>query len=497
MKVSAAFALTVALVATAPAAWSQEAKDQLVIARAAGTTAMDPGFLRESATIVDNIFDTMVERDSQMKLEPGLALSWKSINPTTWEFKLRPGVKFTDGEPVNAEAVKFSLDRVLNPDNHAPTISYIRTISKVEVVDPMTVRITTSGPDPLLPTRMSRYPAYIVPPKYLKEHGRDYFASHPVGSGPYELEKFVPGQSVELKANDDYWRGAPSIKTVTFKTIPDATARTTALLNGEADIIEDLPVNLVPMVQASPNDQVVDVKNGGLTIYLGLVMSQKPLDNLKVRQALNMAIDRKTIVNDILHGMATVSGTQVGKFDFGYTDIPAPKYDPAAAKKLLAEAGYPNGFTITLESTHRYLNDDAVATAIAQMFGDIGVKVKQKVLDWSVYLQEVPRKGPIFMLGWGSTQTLDADAAIYPIMHSGEPYSTASIPELDKLLDKSRKIVDPSKRAEVLKQVQELAAKDVPLITLYQQDAVYGKAKDVVFSGRADARIPVYTIKKQ
>lgn len=497
MKFKAIFALSTALFLAAPAAWSQEAKDALVIARSASTTALDPGFLRESATIVDNIFDTMVERDAQMKLVPGLALSWKSVDPTTWEFKLRPGVKFTDGEPMDAQAVKYSLDRVLDPANHAPTISYIRTVSKVEVVDPMTVRITTNGPDPLLPTRMSRYPAYIVPPKYVEEHGRDYFATHPVGTGPYEFVKFVPGQYVELKANDDYWRGAPTIKSVTFKTIPDSTARTTALLNGEADIIEDLPVDLVPMVQQSPSDQVVDVKNGGLTIYLGLVMSHKPLDELKVRQALNMAIDRKTIVDDILHGMATIKGTQVGPADFGYADIPPPKFDPEGAKKLLAEAGLPDGFSITLESTHRYMKDDAVAQAIAQMFGDVGVKVTQQVLDWSVYVQEVPRKGPIYMLGWGSTQTLDADAAVYAIMHSGEPYSTASIPELDKLLDESRATVDPVKRADILKQVQELAAKDVPLITLYQEDALYGKAKDVTFAGRPDARIPVYDIKKQ
>jgi peptide/nickel transport system substrate-binding protein len=468
----------------------------LVIGRGASTTAMDPGFLRESATIVDNIFDTLVMRDKNMKLVPGLATSWTAIDDTTWEFKLRPGVKFHDGEAFDAEAVKFTLDRVLDPAAKSPTVSYIRTIDSVTVVDPLTVRIKTKGADPLLPTRMSRYPAYIVPPKYVKEVGNDKFATHPVGTGPYKFVEFVPDQHVILEANKDYWRGAPSIDKVTWRAIPDETARVTALLTGEVDLIENVPVDIAPMVKDSPNADLVQVKNGGLTIYLGLVMNEKPLDNVKVRQALNMAIDRKTIVANILQGMASPRGTQVGAADFGYKDLPVTPYDPAKAKALLTEAGFPNGFSIKMQSTHRYMKDGEVAQAIAQEFGDIGVKVNQEVLDWSVYTQQVPRKGPIFMLGWGSTQTLDADAAVYAIFKSGEPYSTASIPQLDKLLDESRSVVDPVSREKVIGQIQDLAAEQVPVIPLYQEDALYGKAKSVTFDGRPDARIPVFDIRK-
>jgi peptide/nickel transport system substrate-binding protein len=210
-----------------------------------------------------------------------------------------------------------------------------------------------------------------------------------------------------------------------------------------------------------------------------------------------MAIDRQSIVTNILQGMASPRGTQVGAADFGYKDLAVTAYDPAKAKALLAEAGLPNGFSIKMQSTHRYMKDSEVAQAIAQQFGDIGVKIDQEVLDWSVYTQQVPRKGPIFMLGWGSTQTLDADAAVYAIFKTGEPYSTASIPELDKLLDESRSIVDPAKREAVLAQIQDLAAEQVPVIPLYQEDALYGKAKSVTFEGRPDARIPIFDIKKQ
>lgn len=196
MKSLPAMALGLALALPASATFAQD--DTLVIGRSASTNALDPGFLREAATIVDNIFDTMVLRDEDMQLVPGLATEWTSIDDTTWEFKLREGVTFHNGEPFDAEAVKFSLDRVLNPDNNSPTISYIRTISSIEVVDPMTVRIVTSEPDPLLPTRMSRYPAYIVPPKYIAENGREHFANNPVGTGAYKFVDFVPDERVTL-----------------------------------------------------------------------------------------------------------------------------------------------------------------------------------------------------------------------------------------------------------------------------------------------------------
>jgi ABC-type dipeptide transport system, periplasmic component len=486
-----ALLLAAVLLSAAPATAQEK---EITIGRQVSTTAMDPGFLREAATIVDNIFDTLVMRNDKMELVPGLAESWTAIDDTTWEFKLRQDVKFHNGEEFNADAVKFTLDRILDPAANAPTRSYISTVAGVEVVDPFTVRVTTNGPDPLLPTRMSRYPAYIVPPKYVAEIGNDAFAQKPVGTGPYKFVEFVPDQHVILEANDAYWRGEPSVGKVKWVPIPDGTARITALVTGEVDLIENVPVDLSPMISATPDVDLVQVKNGGLTIYLGLVMSEQPLDNPKVRQALNIAIDRESIVKNILQGMATARGTQVGPSDFGYVDIPAPAFDPEKAKQLLAEAGYPDGFPITMQSTNRYMKDGEVAQAIAQQFGDIGVKVNQEVLDWSVYVQQVPHKGPIFMLGWGSTQTLDADAAIYAIMKTGEPYSTASIPELDKLLDESRQIVDPEKRKEVLAEIQKLAAEQVPLITLYQEDALYGKKKTVGFQGRPDARIPVFDI---
>ncbi len=494
MRLLSALTLGVALAIPAIPALAQGT--ELVIGRAVSTNAMDPGFMREAATIVDNIFDTLVMRDKQMNLVPGLATEWRAIDDLTWEFKLREGVTFHNGEPFDAEAVKFTLDRVLDPAANSPAISYIRTVASVEVVDPLTVRITTSAPDPLLPTRMSRYPAYIVPPKYVAEMGDAKFASQPVGTGAYQFVEFVPDERVVLAANENYWRGKPALDEVTWRPIPDSTARITALVTGEVDLIEDVPVDLAPMLTASPDVELVQVKDGGLTIYLGLRMDKEPLDDVKVRQALNHAIDRQGITDNLLQGMATPVGGQVGKSDFGYLDLPVPAYDPELSRKLLAEAGLPDGFEITMQSSTRYMKNNEVAQAIAQQLGDVGVKVNQQVLEWSVYTQKQPFDGPIYMLGWGSTQTLDADAAIYAIMRSGEPYSGAALPELDRLLDESRQVVDPAAREKVLHEVQELAAKEVPLISLYREDALLGRASDVHFEGRPDARIVLFDITK-
>ena len=467
------------------------------IARGTSAATLDPGFLREPATLVDNVFDTLVARDAEMKLVPGLALSWTAIDATTWEFKLRPGIAFQNGEPLTAEAVKFSLERVLDPAAKAPTISYITTIAGVEVIDPLTVRIRTKAADPLLPTRMSRYPAYIVPPGYTQQVGAAAFARKPVGTGPYAVTEFVPDDHVTMQANPGYWRGKPAIAAVSWRAIPEPTARVAALLAGEVQLIEGVPVDLAPRLAASNAVEMVKVRNGGLIIYLGLKSTEKPLDDARVRQALSLAIDRPTIVKELLKDFATASGTQVGPFDFGYTAQPVPAFDPARAKALLAEAGYPNGFTIRMQVPRRYINSAEVGQVIAQEFAAIGVKAELEVPEWSVYTQQVPagKQAPIYMLAWGSTQTLDADAAIYPIFRSGEPYSTVSLPALDALLDESRRTIDPAARAAVFGKIQELAVREVPALTLYQEDSLYAKRKGVTFTGRADARIPVFDIR--
>lgn len=487
------FATTALLFALMPAVQAAE----LTIGQPTSATAMDPGFLKESATLVDNLFDTLVRRADDMSLQPGLATEWKAINDTTWQFTLRQGVKFTDGEPVNAEAVKFSIDRILDPANHAPTISYIRTIKSVDVINDYQVQIHTNGPDPLLPTRMSRYPAYIVPPAYVKKVGASEFARKPVGSGAYKLDSFIPDEKVVMVANETYWRGKPAIDRVTWRPIPEATARLTALLTGEVQLIESVPADLVPALKNRPNVELEQVKGGGLTIYLGLKDDEKPLSDVRVRQALSLALNRQAYTQQLLHGFGTPTGTMAGANDFGYLAVPATAQDVAKAKSLLAAAGYANGFSLRFQAPRRYIASADVAQAIVQDLAAIGVKAELEVPEWSVYTQQVAsqKQAPMYMLAWGSTQTLDADAALFPILRSGEPYSTVHDAELDKLLDQSRQIVDPVARKKVLEQIQQRVAEQQPLLPLYREDTLYAHSTSLNFKGRVDARIPLFNLR--
>jgi len=473
------------------------AKDEIIIGRKVSTQAMDPGFLREAATIVDNIFDTLVLRNKEMKLVPGLAVSWEALDDNTWQFKLREGVKFHNGEPFNAQAVKFTIDRVLDPEAKAPTISYIRTIEQVVVIDDYTVNIVTAKPDPLIPTRMSRYPTYIVPPGYIDEVGVDEFARKPIGTGPYKFSEWVRDDHITLVANEQYWRDAPVIKKVTWRPIPESASRVAALLAGEVDIIESLPVDQIKLLDKNPQTRVEQVKNGGLIVYLGIKMDQKPLDDKRVRQALLYAIDRKTIVEKVLLNYGSAVGSQIGPYDFGYLNMEPYPYDPEKAKSILAEAGYKDGFEIDMQATRRYLKGAEIGQAIVSQLAKIGVKVKLEIPEWTVYIQKVPagKQAPLYMLAWGSTQTLDADASVYAIYKSGQPYSTVNIPQIDQLLDQTRSTVDAGEREKLFHEIQKVAYEMVPCLPLYQQDSIFGMQKNIDWNGRADARIPVYDMR--
>lgn len=481
---------------SAPAA-SAPVRDSVVVARPMDVVGLDPGFLTENAVVVDNIFDTLVARDKDMKLVPSLAESWRQLSPDTWEFKLRAGVKFTNGEPMDAAAVKFSIDRVKDPAAASPTVSYIKTVKEVEVVDPLTVRVVTVGPDPLLPTRFSRYPTEVVPPKYVTEVGRKAFAQKPVGTGPYKFVSWEKGTSVTLERNPDYWGGAPEVAKVVFRAIPEASTRVNALLNGEADVVTDVAADDRRKIEASQSARVSTVERAGNIVYIGFKTDKAPLDDLRVRQALNYAVDKNSIVKYILKDAAVETSSIIGPRDYGYAGEPAGyPYDPSKAKALLAQAGYPDGFSIEFDTVSWYLKNTDVAQAVAEQLKAVGVKVKINPVESAVYRERVPagKQSPMYMLGWSSTNTLDADAAIYAILHSGEPYSTYSNPKVDKLLEEARFAGPDTPRAKLYEEIQAAYIADAPRIFLYQENKYYGVSKRIVWEGRADTAVPVKTI---
>jgi ABC-type dipeptide transport system, periplasmic component len=471
---------------------------EVVIARSFDVAGMDPGFLKENAQVVDNIFDRLVMRDTEMKLIPGLATEWSQVDDLTWEFKLRQGVKFHNGEDFNAEAVKFSIDRVLDPASNAPTLSYISTIDSVEVVDDYTVRVKTKTPDPLIPTRFSRYPTEVVPPKYVKEVGNEVFAQKPVGTGPYKFVEWVKDDRVVLEANQDYWNGVPAVTKVTWRSIPESSTRIGALLAGEVDIATPVAPQDIETVSKSDKVRISKVERGGNIVYVGLKTDEKPFTDVRVRQALNYAIDRDSIVKSVLTDTAVKTFSMIGPKDFGYDGEPAGyTYDSEKAKKLLAEAGYPNGFETSLDCVNWYIKCTDVGQAIAAQLAQVGIKIKVNSIESSVYRTSVPAKkqAPMYFLGWSSTNSLDADAAIYAVLHSGQSYSTYSNAEVDKMLDSARSSTKPEERSQLYSSIQKNVIEDAPRIFLYQENKYIGVSNKIDWEGRIDDAIPVATMK--
>jgi peptide/nickel transport system substrate-binding protein len=274
-----------------------------VVMQASDATSVDPVMRRETVTyiVTMNIFDSLLLRKGDTKLAPGLATSWKSIDPVTWEFKLRKNVKFHNGEPFNAAAVKFTLDKIFDPNTKSARRSGYAWVKKVDVIDDYTVHVTTTVPYPL--TLASMAELQIVPPKYYQEVGDQGFLKAPVGTGPYKFVSWVKDSALELVANDNYWRGKPAIKRVVFKPVPDEMTRVAAMLAGDADIITGAAPAMVTKLDKSPQADVT-VVTGSRAIFIGFDTNQDtPLKDKRVRQAINYAVDVDTIVKTILNNL--------------------------------------------------------------------------------------------------------------------------------------------------------------------------------------------------
>jgi len=340
--------------------------------------SMDPFFVNQAAgwSVVHALFDHLVERDFGSNIVPGLALSWTIVESQTLEFKLREGVTFHNGEPFNAESVKFSVGRMLG-EEEAPNQSKFKSIDSVEIVDDYTVRFHLNRPDgTLLDSLTSRLA--MLPPKYFEEVGAEGFAEAPVGTGPFTFVEWMPDDHVTLAANEDYWKGSykgmPMVDTVVFRPIPEAATRAAEMESGGIDIMQDV----LP-------DQMDDLEGAGLTIiadeayqlqYVFFIADDEtlPTYDVKVRQALNYAVDVDAIIQSLLSGLGSRIASPIGPGYLGYDPSVEPyPYDPEKARELLAEAGYADGFETTLDTTTAGHTD--VIDALAGYLSEIGVEV--------------------------------------------------------------------------------------------------------------------------
>jgi len=350
---------------------------ELKIAVAADVTSIDPHFynLFPNNNIAEHIFDKLVQMDPDSKMIPGIATSWKPIDDKTWEFKLRKGVKFHDGSELTAEDVAFSIDRVpLVPNSPGPFSAYTKAIVAKEIVDPYTIRLRYASPYPLAPNDLSTI--YIVSKKVAANASTEDFNSGKaaIGSGRYKFVRYANGDRVELARNDAYWGEKPYWQKVTFRIIKNEAARVAALLSGDVDAIEQPPTADLARIKGDPRFTVtskishrviyfnfdhLDRQSPFITGKDGKPLAKNPLIDPRVRHAMSKAINRPAIAERVMEGQAIPSGQLVSDKLFGNVPgLKADAYDPEGAKKLLAEAGYPDGFNLTIHwPAGRYVND--------------------------------------------------------------------------------------------------------------------------------------------
>ena len=498
-------AIPAALLVSGWASWSATTKQstnhtaspQIVhIALAGDPSSLDPQAVEDgnALAVYDNIAEALLFRAAgSTKVGPGLALSWRSVNRTTWQFKLRPGVTFSDGEPFNAKAVVFSIKRIINKKYSTEQTDWIGDINGAVAVNNLTVNITSSAPDPQVPARMGLI--MMVPPVAASKAS---FATHPIGTGPYTLASYTKGARYDLKARSNYWGGKPAISEAVFQPISEQTLRLASLKTGEINLVSDLlpeQMSQVPRAVHTPGlefpTMILDTRGGAFQSKL-------------VREAANYAVDKQVILSKLYSGFGSIAKCQImGPATFGYNPSLTPfAYDPNKARSLLAQAGDAHP-TVTLigDSSNRWLKDVELEQTVAGYLQAVGFQVTTKLADFTTYLSElfppkndatVSRPDAVFVshdnvLG-------DADVTFSTYYQSTGGGASTSSPQIDHLVATARTVLATKQRLAMYQQVNQIGCQDADFIFLFNLDNVYGTTTNLVWNPRYDATILVRTM---
>ncbi len=500
------FALGLLMAASASAA-------DLTIGIGADVTAIDPHFhnVTPNNNVAAHIFDYLVLRDERQKTIPGLAESWKSIDPLTWEFKLRKGVKFHDGSEFTAADVVASIERVpLVPNSPSAFTAYTKQIKEIVVVDPYTIRFKTAAPYPLMPSDLTQ--VAIISKQAAKATTEDFNSGKAaIGTGPYKLVRYAKGDRIELARHDAYWGGKTPWDKVTLRLLPNDASRVAALLAGDVQAIEYVPTADVAKIRADKKLNVYTIVADRL-IYLhmdsdrevspfitdkdGKPLTRNPLKDPRVRKAISKAINRPAIVDKVMEGQAVASGQLLADGMFGVTkNLKVEAYDPEGAKKLLAEAGYPNGFGVTIHApNNRYVNDAKIAQAVAQMLTRVGIVTKVETMPSAPYFaQATDLKFSLMLLGWssGTGEASSPLKALLATYNKDKGFGTAnrgrySNTKVDALLEEALATVDDPKREAVLQRATEIAINDTGIVPLHSQVNLWATRNGITYVPRTD-----------
>jgi peptide/nickel transport system substrate-binding protein len=500
-----AAALLSALLALPVSPVNAQTKDTLTVGLVWINDTLDPHmhFQRVGILININMFDSLLHKNTKLEYEPSLATSWKTLNDTTWEFKLRKGVKFHNGDLLTAEDVKYSFERVLEPgkeQKRSPQYGNVRAIKEVRIVNPETIHLVTDKPFPLLLERLVFFP--IVPKKHIEKVGDAAFAeSATVGTGPWKLVEWKRGQHLRLEAFNDHWRGKPAFKNLVFREIPEVATQLAELKTGGVDLIRNVSADLLPEIKANAQTYVTSAPILR-THYMMLDMRTEPFNKKLARQAANHAIDREAIVQKMMAGLGKPMATVVHAAAFGYDpSVTAYPYDPKRAKALLAQAGYPNGVDITIHSSLTEFRP--VFEAMAQMLTEAGIRTNAKIWDpgpaYNKFFQAEGKATHGAYGSWGYYSVFDADAILHPLYHTepggwiGKWY--ARVEGLDQLIDQARSTLDQPRRRQIYSQIQKMIKEEAPSIFLFYQYDTLGVSKKVEYAARGDEWLWLYDAK--
>jgi peptide/nickel transport system substrate-binding protein len=492
------------------------------------SNSMDPYARMESFLLSfnGNMYEPLVRRDKDLKLEPALATEWSQPQPDVWRFKLRQGVTFHDGTPFNADDVVFSYERAANPGSNLT--GTVATIKEVKKVDDYTVDIVTKGPDPILAEEITFW--YIMSKVWCEKHNatraadltkneESYATTHANGTGPFMLKDRQPDVQTTLVKNPNWWdKTGLAIDETVFFRIADAHTRVQALLAGDIDMIYDVPSQDIDTIAKAPHLKILQGPELR-TIYLGFdqwrpellesnVKGKNPFKDIRVRKAFYQAIDEEAIKAKVMRGYAVPTGLMIGKGINGFEESLNKRllpYDPAAAKKLLAEAGYPEGFEVGMDCpTDRYNNDEQICTAIAAMLARIGVKIVPNFQTRAKYFAKILGPGynsSFYMLGW-TPATYDAhnmlmSLLVKPTGKGRGDYNVGgySTPQVEALVDQIQVETDKEKRATEIHEALKVTKEEVATIPLHQQVLVWATRDNVELVQMADNQFPLRFVK--
>lgn len=516
LPAAAALALMAAVPAPGQAA-------TLTVGTSAEPSALDPHYhnLGPNTRARKHVFESLVSMDAKMRLQPELAESWRAVDETTWEFKLRKGVKFHDGTEFTAQDFVYTVCRIPNVANSPSSFTvYTKGIAGIEAPDPHTLVIKTGKPYPLLPVELSTFG--IISAKAAGGEAVTFDkagckadswpttqafndGSLMIGTGPFKHKSYTKGDRQILERNPDYWGPQAAWDTVVFRPITSDGPRVAALLAGDVDIIESPPVQDIERLKSAPNVSLAQAQSNRV-IYLALGVQdtpptitgtdgKNPLKDPKVRKALSLAVDRDAIVKRIMMGVAEPANQYLPAGFYGNNPEVTVATDANKAKQLLAEAGYPKGFQLTLGTPNdRYINDDKVAQAVAQMFTRIGVQTQVDATTANVFFSKRNKQEySVFLAGWGAdsgemSSPLKALIAT-PIKEKGygtTNYTSYSDPELDGMLDTALATVDDAKREKLLQDAVKRAMDADIIIPLHYEVTVWAMKKGLSYEPRAD-----------